>query len=89
MYAQQLKQKKHKYDERAKKAQKAQLEAERRSERAETRASDSAAECKYSACTRTLCTTAYLKQTSMQQGITVAALCNLLCNIGPDAFCSA
>ncbi|KAL0027993.1 hypothetical protein WJX79_009296 [Trebouxia sp. C0005] len=43
--AQQLKQKKQKYEEREKEAKKAQLEAERRSETAETRACDSSVEC--------------------------------------------
>jgi len=74
VHDQQLKQKKQKHDERAKRAKKAQLEAERRAERAETRARDSSAECKCSACTCTLCTPVYLKQKSiMQQGITAAA----------------
>ncbi|DBA84279.1 TPA: hypothetical protein ACH3X2_006336 [Trebouxia sp. C0005] len=43
--AQQLKQKKQKYEEHEKQAKKAQLEAERRSERAETRACDNSIEC--------------------------------------------
>ncbi|DBA76100.1 TPA: hypothetical protein ACH3X1_009844 [Trebouxia sp. C0004] len=45
VHDQQLKQKKQKYDERAQRAEKARLQAERRAERAETRAGDSSAEC--------------------------------------------
>ncbi len=89
VHDQQLKQKKQKYDECKKRAKKAQLEAERRAERAETRACDSSAECKCSACICTLCTPVYLKQKSiMQQDITVAALCDMLCNTRLDAFWS-
>jgi hypothetical protein len=89
VYDRQLKQKRQKYDERAQKAKKAQVEAERRSERAEARAHDSSVECECSACTCTLCTPVYLKQKSiMQQGSTVAALCDLLCSTQSNAFWS-